>query len=154
MPPPPVLLRKHWNSINPLKDNHSPDNGFFHLPSCRVRSALMYIFQLRPWFKASRLKTLFSLGGYFPFKPLPQAQKNLNARRIEKSFIMIKISRANLTLNTTNDPPPHPPCLPRKRGPSSGLPSRRRAFRLSRAGNRPSRRLQRRPDSHAGHAWP
>ena len=45
-PPTPVLLRKHWNSINPLKDNHGPDNGFFHLPSCRVRSALMYIFQL------------------------------------------------------------------------------------------------------------
>ena len=36
---------------------------------------------------------------------------------------------------------PQPPCFPRKRGPSSGLPSRRRAFRLSQAGSGPSRRL-------------
>lgn len=40
-PTPVLLLRKHWNSINLFKDNHSPDNRFFHLPSCGVRSAFL-----------------------------------------------------------------------------------------------------------------
>ena len=68
--PTPVLLGKQWNSINLFKDNHGPDNGFFHLPLCRLRSALLYVFQLLPRVKASRLKTLSPLGVYFPFKRL------------------------------------------------------------------------------------